>query len=134
MQAPQTIKKMSTNKIITMFTVSLGMLVDSCYYDKSDLLYPGSNAPCDSTNAFYKTEVMPVLNNQCYSCHTGASASGGITLGSYDTDKAVAQTGKLYGSVSHAVGFSPMPKGGATLNSCQLNKIKKWISMGTPNN
>jgi hypothetical protein len=55
-------------------------------------------------------------------------------MGNYAADRAIAVNGKLYGSVSHASGYSPMPKGGNKLNTCQLSQIKKWIDAGSPNN
>jgi hypothetical protein len=125
---------MSAKKIFILMIAIASLYASSCYYNKEDLLFPTLNEPCDSTISSYKSDVTPVLNNLCYSCHTGASASGGVVLGTYEADKAAALNGKLYGSVSHAPGYSPMPKSGASLNTCQLNKIKKWISLGTPNN
>lgn len=55
-------------------------------------------------------------------------------MGTYTTDKAIAVNGKLYGSISHASGYSPMPQGAAKMTDCQLATIKKWIDSGSPNN
>lgn len=106
----------------------------SCYYDKASLLYPNGTAVCDTTSVLYSTKVVPILSTQCYNCHTGASAGGGIVMGTYAADKVIALNGKLYGSISHAAGYSPMPQGGAQMNSCQTTTIKKWIDAGSPNN
>jgi hypothetical protein len=46
----------------------------------------------------------------------------------------MAQSGKLLGTINHAAGFSPMPKGGAKLSSCRIATIKKWIDAGMLNN
>lgn len=113
------------------------IFISSCYYDKEDLLYGSVNSgPCtDSTTIVsYSQKVVPLLQQQCYSCHTGSFPSGGIVMGTYATDKAIAQNGKLYGSVSYSSGFSPMPKGMPKMNNCQIATIKKWIDTGMPNN
>jgi len=114
------------------------LLLNACYYDKADLLYPttaGTGAVCDTAGTIsYSQKVVPILQNACYSCHTVANPSGGIAMATYATDKAIAVNGKLYGSINHAAGYSPMPKGGAKLNSCQLATIKKWIDNGSLNN
>lgn len=55
-------------------------------------------------------------------------------MGTYATDKAIALNGKLYGSVSFTSGYSPMPKGGSKMSTCQLLIIKRWIDAGSPNN
>jgi hypothetical protein len=109
---------------------------NSCYYDKEDLLYGTSNAPCtDTTSAIsYSQKVVPLLQQYCYSCHSGSFPSGGIAMGTYATDKAIGQNGKLYGSINYSPGYSPMPKGMAKMNSCQIAVIKKWIDNGMLNN
>ena len=107
----------------------------SCYYDKGDMLYPGAGTNCDTTAAIsYAKNVVPLLQQQCYSCHSGGSPSGGIAMGTYASDKAIAVNGKLYGSISFAAGFSPMPQGAPKMSTCQLSTIKRWINAGSPNN
>ncbi|MDZ4807407.1 MAG: hypothetical protein SGI96_03975 [Bacteroidota bacterium] len=122
--------------LVTFFIASI-VLISSCYYDKEDLLYGNINSgPCtDSTGTVsYAQKVVPVFQQFCYSCHTGSFPSGGIVMGTYTTDKAIGLNGKLFGSINHAAGFSPMPKGMSKMNACQIAVIKKWIDAGMPNN
>ena len=107
----------------------------ACYYDKEDLLY-GPSLPCtDSTGTIsYTAKVVPILQNSCYGCHSGASPSGGQAMGNYTADKAMAASGKLIGTLTHASGFSPMPKGGTKLSACNIAIIQKWVTAGAPNN
>ena len=121
--------------IVLLISVSTVLLVSSCYYDKEELLY-GVSGPCTdtTTNISYSQKVMPLLQQYCYSCHTGNFPSGNQLMGTYVADKAMAQSGKLYGTVNHSSGFSPMPKGGAKLSSCQISTIKKWVDAGMLNN
>lgn len=122
---------------ISIVMMAMMMLVaSSCYYDKEELLYPGSvNSTCtDTTASSYSKKVVPVFQQYCYSCHSGSFPSGNILMGNYSADKTVAQTGKLYGSVSHSSGYSPMPQSGGKLSSCQLAAIKQWIDGGMLNN
>lgn len=39
------------------------------------------------------------------------ASAGGIAMGTYETDKAIALNGKLYGTITYANGYSPMPEG-----------------------
>lgn len=113
------------------------LFMSSCYYDKEDLLYGGANsAPCTDTTGVisYTQKVVPMLQQYCYSCHTGSFPSGNQVMGTYTTDKAMAQNGKLYGTINHAAGYSPMPKGMAKMNNCQIATIKKWVDSGMLNN
>ena len=89
------------------------LTVSSCYYDKEELLYGSANGPCiDSTGVIsYSQQIVPIFQQNCYSCHTGSFPSGGILMGTYAADKAIAQNGKLYGSVNHTSGFKAMPTG-----------------------
>ena len=116
------------------FIIPLLFLISSCYYDKEELLYPESVSTCDSVDVSYAQHVKPLLAIECYSCHSSSIASGGIIMGTYATDAALAANGKLYGTVSYSQGFIPMPSGKAMLTACNLGLIKKWIDKGAPNN
>jgi hypothetical protein len=119
--------------VITIFMI---LFVSSCYYDKEDLLYGNANAACTDTtsNISYAQHIVPMLRQYCYNCHLGGFPSGGIAMGTYATDKAIAQNGKLYGSISHAGGFIPMPQGMSKFTNCQIQAVKKWIDAGMLNN
>ena len=111
-----------------------GISLSSCYYDKADLLYPTSTV-CDSIPTIsYAQHVAPLLQQHCYGCHAGSSPSGGIAMGNYATDKAIALNGKLYGSISYAPGYLAMPEGSAKFSTCQLAIVKRWIDANSPNN
>lgn len=130
-------KKISNNIIffwIAAACVSFIIIVSNsgCYYDKEEILYP--QTACDTAVVTYSGSVVPVLLSNCISCHSGSAPSGGISLATYAAVKTQVDNGKLWGSVSHTSGFSPMPKNASKLNTCSLAKIKKWIDAGAPNN
>ncbi len=117
--------------LITMLAVSS---FESCYYDKAELLYPGSKLPCDTiTVPRFSTDVLPVMNANCNAsgCHNTASASSGVILDTYDGIKTQVINGQLMSSTGTN---GSMPKGAAKLSSCTLTRIQKWIDSGTPNN
>lgn len=126
---------MKSRNILLVFLLLSGFL-SSCYYDKEDLLYGGGNVPCTDTagTVSYSQKVVPLLQQFCYGCHTGNFPSGNQLMGTYAADKAMALNGKLYGTMAHQAGFSPMPKGMAKMNTCQLAIIRKWIDSGLLNN
>lgn len=115
--------------------VLLMISVSSCYYDNEQYLYGVTQTCTDTTtNISYAQKLVPIFNQSCYGCHTGSFPSGGILMGTYAADKALAVNGKLYGSISHASGFSAMPKGSAKLSACSVSAVKKWVDAGSPNN
>jgi hypothetical protein len=103
-----------------------------CYYDKEEKLYP--QTVCDSATVTYSSSVVPVLLSNCTVCHGGNTPSAGIKLDTYAGVKVQADNGRLWGAVSQATSFSPMPKNGTKLNTCNLTKIKKWLDAGALNN
>jgi hypothetical protein len=106
-----------------------------CYYDKEEILYPGT--ACDVTGVTYGVTVTNILSPNCYSCHntaTGNASGGGIILDTYTKLVPYVNNGRLMGSINHAGGYSPMPKGATKLNSCDIQKIQAWITAGAPNN
>jgi len=110
--------------------------LNSCYYDKAELLYGSGNAPCADTTGIvsYSQKVVPILQQYCYSCHAGSFPSGNVAMGTYASDKVIAQNGKLYGSINHSSGYVAMPQGAPKLSSCQIAVIKKWVDSGVLNN
>jgi mono/diheme cytochrome c family protein len=89
---------------------------------------------CDPTKFTYSGIIQPMLNVNCVGCHKPGSLGGNIDLSKYNAVKVQVSNGKLLGSVTHASGFSPMPKGGNKLSDCQITQISNWINAGAPNN
>jgi mono/diheme cytochrome c family protein len=129
-------KSMKMKISLAALLIGTMVFISSCYYDKADLLYGGNTGPCtDSAGTVsYAQKVVPLLQQYCYSCHTGSFPSGNQLMGTFAADKAMALNGMLYGTIAHASGYSPMPQGMAKMTNCQIAVIKKWIDTGTLNN
>lgn len=119
-------------KTFLFFSVLIVFIASSCYYDKEEVLY-GTN--CDTSNVTYSITIKSLLNNYgCLGCHVGGNPSGGINLETHANVQTQALSGRLYGAISHAPGFIPMPDGAAKMNSCDIKKVKAWIDAGAPDN
>lgn len=112
----------------------LAFLMNACYYDNQDNLYPYYEANCDTTNVSYSLQIKPILNDRCVSCHNAADASAGVHLDTYEGVKTVADNGRLWGSINHDNGYEAMPQGSSQLNSCALGQFKAWINSGSLDN
>ena len=124
-----------TKNIIALLVAGLFVVAVSntgCYYDKEEILYP--QTVCDTANVTYSGSVVPILLSNCTVCHGGSTPSAGIKLDTYADVKVQVTNGRLWGAVSQAVSFSPMPKNATKMSTCNLTKIKKWIDAGAPNN
>jgi hypothetical protein len=108
------------------------LTINSCYYDKAELLYPPNT--CDTATVTYSGSIVPILSANCITCHGGSIPAGGIDLSIYSNVKLQVDNGKLWGSVSQAPGYKPMPRNSDKLSDCNLDKIKLWILAGAPNN
>ena len=99
----------------------------------NDSVITDSNA-CDTADYSFSGFIVPLLtDNGCKGCHQGSVPSGGVGLDDYTGVKAAVDNGSLLGSISHANGFSNMPKGGNKLDSCSIAKVELWINGGAKN-
>jgi hypothetical protein len=129
----------SVRKIIRngIFSLLFMIFLTTCYYDNEENLNPRLSGSCDTTNVTYTLTVKPLLQSYCLSCHSTSASSGsggGIRMEAYSDLKALVTSGKFYGSITHASGYSPMPKGGSLLDDCTVLQLKKWIDNGALNN
>lgn len=106
--------------------------LDSCYYDKADVLM--GDVTCDTTSFTYSNQIQPILSQYCISCHSVNNASGGVRLDDYPNVKEYADNGELLCVIKHESGCSPMPKDAPQLNPCDIRLFELWVDDGAPNN
>jgi hypothetical protein len=87
---------------------------------------------CDTLSVTYTATIQPVLQLYCTGCHSGPSPSYSLNLSTYQGIVAVANSGRLMGSLRWENGFFPMPKNGNQLSSCHIAQFQKWIDTGMP--
>ena len=75
----------------------------------------------------YKNQVEPMLNQNCYRCHSGSSVNGGINLSGYAN---ASKNAKLANS---AIQKGSMPPG-APLSSAEKQMFQTWLDDGCLNN
>ncbi len=99
---------------------------------------------CDSTIVSYQKNVIPILSNNCYSCHSTAVTTnlGGQDLENFTSLKNYLnyqfQANGIYGSkfmhiINQTSGVLPMPPT-SKLSVCDIAIINKWIADGAPQN
>lgn len=106
----------------------------SCQSKKEDIAYP-TVAVCDTSAVKFSTDVVPILQSACYSCHSNANANslgGGIKLEGYTNILPYAQLGLLVNAITRS--SNTMPKGSAKLSDCSIGKIRTWVRNGYLNN
>jgi uncharacterized membrane protein len=89
---------------------------------------------CDTANVAYSTQIVDILQNNCYSCHSGPTPPTGIRLDTYANLKVFAGNGFLVDAVTQNGVVTPMPYGLPKLPACEVNTIVAWVNQGAPNN
>ena len=116
--------------------VMISVLIICCTKTNEEKLAGPQSTTCDTTSVKYATDIVPILQANCYSCHGNGSTggSGGILLDGYSNLKTYADNGYLVGNVTHAAGYVGMPYGQAPLPQCEMNTIVAWVHQGVQNN
>jgi len=120
---------------ISFILIAIMGIVNSCYYDSREELYPTLNNSCDTSNVLFSTSVTEVLQTNCLGCHNNSMAAnegGGVFLQDYADVKAVAEDGRLMSVVNQTGYYSPMPKNGSKIDNCSILILQKWIDNGFP--
>ncbi|MBN2805504.1 MAG: cytochrome c [Prolixibacteraceae bacterium] len=117
--------------ILVVLTVSL---TPRCTYHNVEDQFEPEVAACDTTEVSYATQLAPLLQANCVSCHNSNNPSGGMVLNTYEGLKQAANSNRLLGALKHETGFSPMPQGAASLTDCDIAQFEAWISQGLKNN
>ncbi|MFM7672925.1 MAG: c-type cytochrome domain-containing protein [Bacteroidota bacterium] len=89
---------------------------------------------CDTNTFTYAGSVKPLLDSKCVGCHAPGNLGGGVDLSTYTATRVTALNGKLYGSINHSAGYSPMPKNSVKLSTCEIRQVQRWIQAGSLNN
>jgi hypothetical protein len=88
---------------------------------------------CDTVNPVtFSGIIWPIIQTTCTGCHSGASPSGNVSLGSYNNVSAVASSGLLINSLK-GNGVTKMPPSGS-LSACKIRQFVIWINNGYLNN
>jgi hypothetical protein len=116
-------------------TITVGAFVlylSGCAKESADRLSAGET--CDTTGVSYSKQILPILEDNCYTCHQGATASSGIDLSNFATLQTHVVNGDLVSAVTHTGSVTPMPYELPMLPSCEVNTIVAWVHQGALNN
>ena len=124
---------MSKNGYNCLIVSIVFILIQGCYYDVEEDLYP-STSICDTSLVTYSQTVRPILDNNCMNCHSQTASMGNVVLESYSDVLNYVNSGQLVGAINHDPNFSAMPQGEAKLDDCTILKIETWVLAGSPEN
>lgn len=117
--------------VLLLFFAFALALPTGCYYDNEEELYGSDPAACDTAGMSYQNDILPLLQANCYECHTEANNIAGNPFDSYAKLKNYVDAGRVHARINDAA--LPMPPTGL-LSDCNRLKIDAWINAGAPNN
>ncbi len=115
-------------------SVFLSLFLGSCEWKNEEEEF--GIVVCDTSQVTLSGTVRPILQTNCYACHsnqTASTAGAGINLDDYAALKGRASSPSFLGSMKHSSGYSPMPRGAEKISSCDIRLIETWIKNGSKN-
>ena len=121
---------------------ALSGLLGACSYTNGYETPTPCNLP---TTVSYQTHVLPILTQNCYSCH-GAKTYQLSTAGTFNMEDFTQvqfysnpangrnNVSYMVGNIRHDAGFVAMPYSGGKLSDCDIATIKAWVDAGALNN
>lgn len=119
---------------IILALTAIVLIANSCTYHNEDEYFKDNPSICYTENMSYATDINPVLQANCTSCHSSTNQQGGVNLEQYSGVASVSKTGVLVSVIKHENGFSPMPAYQPKLDDCSIAKIEAWVNDGYKNN
>lgn len=123
-------------------------LIAACSYTNKSNLPTPAPAPCALPSTIsYQTDVLPILKEDCYSCHDAAhyqnsppNGSGGeLNMENFKQLQSYSLaangrngTAKLVGAVRRDPGFEGMPFEKAKIDRCKIAVLEAWAAAGAP--
>lgn len=117
---------------LTIIFTTSGIMLSSCAKESEEELM-GDQVFCADTNVSYTNNIQPILQNNCYECHSTAIATNGIILDTYVGVTTAINDGYVLPQIKHEV-LPNMPYGRPKLNDCIIETIEQWVDEGMQNN
>ena len=122
-------------------TVAISCLSACSYTNSADTVTP-CNLPLTVS---YQANVLPILQQQCYRCHSADKykvlTSSTLNMEDFASLKyyATPANGRnnvsyLVGNIRHDDGFVKMPYDGGKLSDCEIATIQAWVDAGALSN
>ena len=120
---------------VVLLSICLWIMItmNACYYDVADEINP-PDMFCDTLDVSYAEDILPLMVNQCYVCHSVSERRGGVILEPYVELIPWVDSGLLSCTINHGDGCSAMPDNAPKMLDCQILLIDKWIADGAQEN
>jgi hypothetical protein len=136
--------------------VALVLAAGSCAAPAATTPRTGTNQAPPVTTVRFSADIQPVFNASCVACHQGASAGGGMTLENGRAFAGIVNQPSSQAAMARVAPYNPdnsylvrkledthiqaggsgarMPLNANPLPAAQIDLVRRWISLGAPNN
>ncbi|MDO8367979.1 MAG: cytochrome c [Saprospiraceae bacterium] len=114
--------------VFTLFVVVFAQT--SCYYD-NEVEHYGVTV-CDTTAISYSADILPIIQQNCISCHAPGGQQAVSPFMTYEGLKQFTLNREIVDRIN-GNGVSLMPPSGE-ISDCSKQKIEAWVNAGAPNN
>jgi len=127
------------NLIKIIMLISIGLFLNSCYYDSFPQYTDEIDPPDIPDVVSYENDIMPLWEGECVGCHQGGVPPDLRPDNSYNSllngfvEKGDSENSILYISLVHGAGAKPMPIDYKWPKS-QTDLVKAWIDQGAKDN
>lgn len=116
-----------------MLLILLTAGLQACYYDNEQELYPKvQGSGCDTVSVSYTTDIKPIIDSRCVSCHGSNFPSGNLSLTNHA--QVAGSLASIIDRVNRSAGDALLMPRGNKLDACSIEKIEAWGNQGAPNN
>ena len=120
-------------KLLLPLSIIVMVTAFACSNDNEEDLMEGT--VCETENMSYAADIKPILEDNCYSCHSNESTyQGAFPFEDFEDLTSIVNDGRLVGSINHDQGYAKMPVFSSKLDSCTIEKIEAWIDDGAMDN
>lgn len=92
---------------------------------------------CDTNLISFQSDIYPIINTHCISCHGGVSPSAWLSLESHEQIRSSANNNTSSGMINRMerdISDSRLMPMGYKLSQDNIDLIKDWVSQGSLNN
>ncbi len=84
---------------------------------------------CDTTSYYFATDVFPIFENNCISCHAGNHPETTYRLTNYAEISESVINGNTLSRINSTLASEVMPQSGK-MDDCKIKIIEKWLENG----
>lgn len=110
----------------------LSFFIDACYYDNEEALYPTLSSSCDTANITFSGTIIPIFNNNCYSCHSSTTSTFGGNIRLEGIADVMVYSGRIIAAIKQTGPIAMPPNG--KIKVCSITQFEIWVKNGMLNN